>query len=46
MHPLISAYLKWMPLYKLVVFHDRKDLEDAKAAAWELYRTLRDGDKP
>lgn len=41
MHPLVLAYVRWLRLYKLVVFGDRKDLENAQREAWEFYRELR-----
>jgi hypothetical protein len=43
MHPLITAYLRWAFLYRLVVFTGRTDLEDRKRDAWQLFRDLRDG---
>lgn len=41
MHPLISIYIKWQRLYKLVVFHDREDLVQTKDEAWRFLVELR-----
>lgn len=44
MHPLVPAYLRWLQLYKLVIFAGREDLAKEKQELWDFVKQLtRDG---